>query len=113
MDPALAGITAYVSQDCTGVKDDPAVDKTGYWAQCPNWPFFSHHVSAAGKLWGCLEMWQEAQQTHPLKKSTTSQSNFFLSTKTWVLIHSTARAEGALVWYKKENGVNLICMLKS
>uniref|UniRef100_A0A671W6B1 Cysteine protease n=1 Tax=Sparus aurata TaxID=8175 RepID=A0A671W6B1_SPAAU len=32
MDPGLAGITAYVSQDCTGMKDDPAVDKTGYWA---------------------------------------------------------------------------------
>lgn len=35
MDPALAGITAYVSQDCTGMKCEPVVDKTGYWARCP------------------------------------------------------------------------------
>lgn len=27
MDPGLAGITAYVSQDCTGMKDEAAVDK--------------------------------------------------------------------------------------
>lgn len=32
MDPALAGITAYVSQDCTGMKYEPVVDKTGHWA---------------------------------------------------------------------------------
>lgn len=36
MDPGLAGITAYVSQDCTGMKDEPAVDKTGSWAHRQN-----------------------------------------------------------------------------
>lgn len=34
MDSGLAGITAYVSQDCTGMKDGPTVDKTGNWALC-------------------------------------------------------------------------------
>lgn len=53
MDPGLAGITAYVSQDCTGMKDEPAVDKTGSWAQRQNWPFSPLpplYLSDAGRL---------------------------------------------------------------
>lgn len=41
MDSGLAGITAYVSQDCTGMKDGPTVDKTGNWALCLSCSFSS------------------------------------------------------------------------
>lgn len=44
MDPGLAGVTAYVSQDCTGMKDEAAVDKTGSWALRQNRPLFSSGV---------------------------------------------------------------------
>lgn len=36
MEPGLASITVYVSQDCTGIKDDAAVDSTGNWARRPS-----------------------------------------------------------------------------
>lgn len=74
MDPSLAGITAYVSQDCTGMKDEPAVDKTGYWARRPNWPFVFHHLSAAERLWSCLEGWQDCIYT-TTNTSTTKICN--------------------------------------
>lgn len=45
MDPGLAAVTAYVSQDCTGMKDEAAVDQTGYWALCQNGPLFTSVVS--------------------------------------------------------------------
>ena len=92
MDPGLAGITAYVSQDCTGMKDDPAVEKTGYWARRPYWPFFFHHLSAAWRLWRCLEGWQESRCIYSTTnisttKSITSHSNLFLTPICWVVIH--------------------------
>lgn len=58
MDPGLAGVTAYVSQDCTGMKDEPAVDKTGSWAHCQNWPL-STLCWSAGWLCCCSGRPQE------------------------------------------------------
>lgn len=42
MDPGLAGVTAYVSQDCTGMKDELLI-KTGYCAHTD--PFSFHHLA--------------------------------------------------------------------
>ena len=44
IDPALAGITAYVSQDCTGIK-------TGSEHNRPNWPFFPTTFLLLGNSW--------------------------------------------------------------
>lgn len=93
MDPALARITAYVSQDCTGMKYEPFVDEAGYWAGCPKWPFsfFPYHLLAAVRLWSsdmnfnCL-----IPNKHICSKSITSQSNLFLTSITSVVIHVCA-----------------------
>lgn len=69
MDPGLAGITAYVSQDCTGMKDEPVDDKTGYLAQ-HNWPLFFHHLSAAAAAAESGDMSLTVsipRQTHPFQ----------------------------------------------
>ena len=53
MDPGLAGITAYVSQDCTGMKDEPAVDKNRILGTTPKLTLLSPpSLSAAVRtLW--------------------------------------------------------------
>lgn len=106
MDPGLAGITAYVSQDCTGMKDEPAVEKTGSWAQRPNWPFFPPPPSLC--CWEIMELLRMVtgisllclvsipRQTHPLQKSITSHSTLSSTPIPWIwfmFVFSTARAE--------------------
>lgn len=44
MEPGLAGITVYVSQDCTGIKDDAAADCTENWAWRPSRLLFNSSV---------------------------------------------------------------------
>lgn len=90
MDPGLACITAYVSQDCTGMKDEPAVDKTGDWAQRPGGPCVFRHLFAAVRselrkavtvVSLCL-----LPNKHIHSKTITSYSGLFLTSITWELI---------------------------
>lgn len=86
MGSGLAGITAYVSQDCTGMKDEPAVDKTGDWAWRPSGYFVFHHLFAAESpelrkavtaVSLCL-----FPNKHIHSKSITSHSDLFLTSIT-------------------------------
>lgn len=90
MDPGLACITAYVSQDCTGMKDEPAVDKTGDWAQRPGGPCVFRHLFAAVRselrkavtvVSLCL-----LPNKHIHSKTITTYSGLFLTSITWELI---------------------------
>lgn len=51
MDPALAGITAYVSQDCTGMKYEPVVDKNRILGMMPKMTLLFRTTSLL--LWDC------------------------------------------------------------
>jgi len=55
MDPGLAGITAYVSQDCTGMKDDPAVDKNRILGTAPEPTLLFSTISLRLRDWSCLK----------------------------------------------------------